>query len=247
MTPALVCESPREAREAGRSAAGRQVAVFDLDRTLLPGSSLVHLGRALVQDGHLASSAMVIHLLREAVFSRRGSTDGLACQVRRSVLGAVAGWHQEDLVPAAQVAGAEIAKRAYPGARWLVEQHLEHGDLCVVLSASPQELVAVVAAEVGAHMGIGTRAETVDGRYTGRLDGAFCYGEGKLTRLAEELRLGAGQTVGTVPNSSLVHAYSDSVSDLPLLSAVVHPVATNPDRRLLALANQRGWPVIRFT
>jgi len=107
-----------------------------------------------------------------------------------------------------------------------------------VLSASPQELVEAIVAALGAHRGVGTRATVEDGRFTGGLDGPFCYGAGKLDRLVAD--------VGPV---DLRHAfaYADSASDLPVLLACGHPVAVNPDRGLRAVAEQRGWPVLRFT
>ena len=121
-----------------------------------------------------------------------------------------------------------------PAARALVDQHLSAGHFCLVLSASPQEVVDVVTERLGLHPGIGTRAEVRDGHYTGGLEGDLCYGSGKLVRLRE--------SIGLVDLGD-AWAYADSSSDRPLLDAVGHPVAINPDRGLRRHANRHGWPV----
>jgi HAD superfamily phosphoserine phosphatase-like hydrolase len=111
------------------------------------------------------------------------------------------------------------------------------GDFVVILSASPQELVEVVAAGLGVHRAVGSQAAVHDGRFTGALDGPFCYGPGKVDRLAAEL--------GSDALASAV-AYADSASDLPLLRGAAEAVAVNPDRRLRHEAERRGWPILRF-
>ncbi|MFP5375308.1 MAG: HAD family hydrolase [Acidimicrobiia bacterium] len=215
----------------------RRLAIFDLDRTLVPGSSLLALGRALA-DRHLIDRALVArHALRAAVFARRGLPDGRIEGVRRCVLAAAADRDRDQVASVAREVGGDIAAGAYPAARWLLERHRAAGDRCVVLSASPQELVESVGAALGAHEAIGTRAEVVHGRFTGRLDGPFCHGPGKLERLRHEL--------GPVDLGAAV-AYADSGSDLPLLTACGHPVAVNPDRRLRAAAAAGRWPVLRL-
>jgi len=95
--------------------------------------------------------------------------------------------------------------------------------------------VGAVAAHLGAARGIGTRAQVVDRVLTGQVDGTFCYGAGKLTRLRDEL--------GDVDLSD-AYAYADSQSDLPVLRACGRPVAVNPDRTLLRTARAEGWPVL---
>jgi phosphoserine phosphatase len=89
---------------------------------------------------------------------------------------------------------------------------------------------------LGAHRAVGTRLEVVNGRCTGRLDGPFCYGPGKVACIEREL--GRWDLVGAT-------AYADSASDLPLLEQCGSAVAVNPDARLLAASEARGWPVLR--
>ncbi len=212
-------------------------AIFDLDRTLIPGSSLVHLGRALARRGLVSPWALPTHVARNLVFQRCGASESTMERLRDSMLGAFSGAPQAPLLSAVMEVASDVAADAYSGARWLLEQHLERGDFCVVLSASPHELVTAVSSLLGAHRGVGTVAEVVDGCYTGRLAGPFCQGRGKLDRLAQE--------VGPVQLTEAA-AYSDSASDLVLLRSCRRPVAVNLDRVLRAAARASGWPVLRF-
>lgn len=231
LPPAGSAALPYPAEDPGSAT----LALFDLDRTLLPGSSLVALGRALARARLVPTRLLVGAGARDMLYRRRGSTDAQAERLRNRALAAVAGVERASLLEALWVLAERLAGQITPGARLLVERHLSGGDFCVVLSASPQELVELVCARLGAHRGIGTRGEIVDGCFTGRLDGPFCYGPGKLDRLAAAL--------GPV-DLSRAWAYADSASDLPLLRAVGHPVAVNPDRRLRAVAVAAGWPVL---
>jgi hypothetical protein len=107
-----------------------------------------------------------------------------------------------------------------------------------VLSASPTEIVSRVADAAGLELGIGTTSELdADGRYTGDLAGPFCYGQGKA-EILRDLAEREGYDL------SACYAYSDSVSDLPMLEAVGHPVAVNPEPELRDLAEERGWPIV---
>ena len=216
---------------------GRGLALFDLDRTLVPGSSLLELARAWTASGHSSATRMAGAVALNAVFARRGIGVRRSEQVRDAALAEVAGYPVEAMTELAHAVGERVAAGAFPAATWLVGRHRAAGDVCVVLSASPHELVAVVAAALGAHHGVGTRGEVHDGLYTGRLDGAFCHGAGKLARLEADLgQLDLGDAT----------AYGDSLSDLPVLRACRHPVAVNPDRRLRAVAEVEGWPILRF-
>ncbi len=127
-----------------------------------------------------------------------------------------------------------------PEARRLVDIHRHAGRATYIVSAAPQEIVEPLAISLGMTAGIGTRGKVVDGVYTGELDGPFCYGQGKvdaITRLARFEGLDLSQCYG----------YSDSASDLPMLSAVGHPVAVNPDSKLERHARLNGWPIVIFS
>lgn len=212
-----------------------RVAVFDLDRTLLPGSSLVALGRAMAARGMVRRRQLVAGLARDARYRRVGASDVDATGIRDEALRHVAGLEVEVLDSLVAEVGGRLAASVRPGAGLLVRRHLQAGDFVVVLSASPQPLVEVIASRLGAHRAVGTRPGVEDGRYTGELDGPFCYGEGKLERLRSDVGSGIlGEAA----------AYADSMSDLPVLDACREPVAVNPDRRLRALAELRRWPIL---
>jgi HAD superfamily hydrolase (TIGR01490 family) len=212
-----------------------RVAVFDLDRTLLPGSSLVALGREMASHGLLQRHRLLTAMARDASFRRRGATDAQADGVCAAALRHVAGLEVEVLRSLVDAVARRLAGEVRPGARHLLRRHLLAGDFVVVLSASPQELVEAVAARIGAHRGVGTRADVAGGCYTGRLIGPFCYGDGKVARLQHDV--GGGVLRDAT-------AYADSGSDLPVLEACREPVAVNPDGRLRWVAERRGWPVL---
>jgi HAD superfamily hydrolase (TIGR01490 family) len=216
-------------------AATDRLAIFDLDRTLIPGSSLVPLARQLARRGLLDRGRLVGAVARNAAFARRGADASTAERVTSDALSAVTGMRESVLAEAVLDAATDVVRAFRPGMRSLARQHVARGETCVIVSASPHELVQHVARLAGFDLGIGTRVEVRDGRLTGRLDGPFCHGCGKLARLRDELS-GADLANAT--------AYSDAGSDLPLLEACGFPIAVRPDRALKAAARRGGWPVV---
>jgi len=229
--------APRATVVVGSSTAIRPLALFDLDRTLLPGSSLLLVARALAAGGEMATGRLAAAVAANAVFARRGIGVSRTEQLRDLVLAEVSGRPATTLTALVDEVAEAVLARSYPAGRWLIERHVAAGDLVVVLSASPQEVVEAVADRLGAGVGIGTVAEVEDGHYTGRLRGSFCHGAGKLDRLRAVL--------GDVDLADAT-AYADSASDLPVLLACGRAVAVNPDRQLRAAASARRWPLIRL-
>ena len=212
-----------------------RLAVFDLDRTLIPGASIVPFVRELAAR-RLVSRRNVVHAgLEQVIYRRRGTTDTQVERARNRALAVVAGMHREPLLSAADAVADGLAASVRPAARFLLDHHVAAGDFCVLLSASPQELVERVGRLLGMHRSLGSRVTVVDGRYTGRLARPLCYGSGKV----DALRLALG-------DADLQHAfaYADSVSDLALLRLCGHPVAVNPDRTLRRVAHRQGWPIL---
>jgi phosphoserine phosphatase len=120
----------------------------------------------------------------------------------------------------------------------VLAQHADAGRDRVVLSASPTEIVSRLADAAGLELGTGTTSEVdAEGRYTGRLTGPFCYREGKAQVLHQ-----VAQERGY--DLAACYAYTDSISDLPMLEAVGHPVVVNPEPALRELAEQRSWPIV---
>jgi len=222
---------------AGFPSGHRTVALFDLDRTLLPGSSLMLVARALTASGELPAGRLAAVVAANAVFARRGVGVSRTEQLRDLVLAEVSGRPVATLGALVDEVAEAVASRSYPAGRWLIERHVAAGDRVVVLSASPQEVVEAVALRLGADVGVGTVAEVDDGHYTGRLLGPFCHGAGKLDRLHAVL--------GPLDLCDAT-AYADSASHMPVLLACGRAVAVNPDRRLRNEAAARRWPVLRL-
>lgn len=218
-----------------------EAAFFDLDKTLLPGSSLFPLMREmyrqrLVSLGDIAKSARDQALYRLSGAEAQGPME----RARESSLSSVKGKRVEDVVEFGRdVVNREIIPRFYPQAVELLSRHKLAGREVYICSSSPQDFLELLAKHLGIDGVVGTKAEIVDGRYTGKLDGDLCHGPEKARRvkeLAEERGI-------QLPRS---FAYSDSVNDLPMLELVGNPVAMNPDFRLRQIASRHGWQIQDF-
>lgn len=214
-------------------------AFFDLDRTLISGSSAYYFGIAAWHHEMIPLGDLLSDGAKAISFKLFGATDERSESVRDRILAAVEGSRQEDLLALNEETIPKILERIRPESRSLIDMHHEAGRDCWIVSASPIEMVDPLAKALGMEGGIGTRSAVADGRYTGQLDGPFVYGEGKaeaIARLAEERGY----------DLPLCYSYSDSASDLPMMEMVGHPVAVNPDGPLATVANQRGWPIVVF-
>jgi HAD superfamily hydrolase (TIGR01490 family) len=219
---------------------GPSAAFFDLDRTLISGSSAFILGLTAHQAGLIPTRALLRDGWAALAFKLRGSTDHTTDDVRERILGAVDGLRYDDLVALNAEVLPKLLAKIRPEARRLLDLHRHAGRNTYIVSAAPVELVEPLAHSLGMTAGIGTRSEIVDGVYTGRLAGPFCYGPGKVVAMAEIARWDG-------LDLSQCYAYSDSSSDLPMLEAVGHPVAVNPDGRLERHARIHGWPIVIFS
>lgn len=217
----------------------RTAAFFDLDRTLIAGSSAFVFARAARDAGHIRLQDFLPDVVRALRFRLFGSSDDSSTGVRDRILAGVGGMQQSDLVGLNEIVLPELLGLIRPEARALLEQHHRAGRETWIVSASPIEIVEPLATALGMTGGIGTRAEVDNGVYTGRLDGPFCYGEGKaeaISHLAQERGINLAES----------WSYSDSMSDVPMMEIVGHAVAVNPDAELAALSRTRGWPVVIF-
>ena len=132
-----------------------------------------------------------------------------------------------------------VAPLVYEEALDLMEEHRRAGREVVIVSITPEEVAQPLAAHLGVTHVIATRsAVDAEGRYAGELD---FYASG--TAKADAIRRLAGEWQIDLDRC---HAYSDSITDLPMLEVVGYPVAVNPDRDLKKLAEEREWPVLRF-
>lgn len=213
-------------------------AFFDLDGTLIPGSANIPLAKAAFRRGFVTPVELIKDLRNGVSFLVQGATDQRSAQVRDRILQAVSGHPARDVEALGDDFMHQIVDSIQPAMAEILSRHAAEGHHRVVLSASPTEIVSRFAAEAGLEHGTGTTAERdADGVYTGRLAGPFCYREGK----AEVLRILAEENAYDLAAS---YAYSDSVSDLPMLESVGHPVVVNPEPELRQIALERGWRIV---
>jgi HAD superfamily hydrolase (TIGR01490 family) len=224
----------------GLASSGQSAAFFDLDRTLISGSSAFTLALQARKAGIIPNIEFVRDAVGAATFKLMGASDDTTNEVRTRVLKAVTGMQQSDLQALNVEVLPRLLARLRPEARRLLDRHRHAGRDTYIVSAAPQEIVEPLAHSLGMTSGIGTRSLVVDGRYTGELQGPFCYGDGKVEAI-RELADWQGYDL------SQCYAYSDSASDLPMLEAVGHPVAVNPDGKLERHARRNGWPIVIFS
>ncbi|MDP8970525.1 MAG: HAD-IB family hydrolase [Actinomycetota bacterium] len=214
-------------------------AFFDLDRTLMSGSSAYYFGKASYREGLVPLKRLLEDAWNGVVFKLFGASDAKSAVLRDRILESVAGHEAETFQRVSSAVVEQLLARIRPEAQGLLDMHEEAGRDVYIISASPVEIVAELARALGLAGGLGTESEIVDGAYTGRLVGPFCYGDGKAEAV-RKLVADRGYDLARC------YAYADSASDLPILQLVGHPVAVNPDRSLMSVAHRRGWPVVEF-
>jgi len=217
------------------------LVVFDLDHTLLSGDSDVLWCEFLLARG----------LLDRATFGERNSQveqgyrDGSVTVQAFSefYLSTLAGRSRGEWRSLRDAFMSEcIVPRIPASARALVQSHREAGELLVMSTATNRYLSELTAIELGFEHLIATEPEEADGVFTGRSRSVLNMREGKLLRMREWL------AAMKLPSEMLSEAtfYSDSINDLPLLQAIGRPVAVDPDAKLFAHAQAKGWAVLRL-
>lgn len=214
-------------------------AFFDLDKTIIARSSTLAFSRSFSRAGLINRRAALKSNYAQFVFSLAGADDEQMDRMRARLTAMCTGWDVAQVTSIVEETLHDIVDPlVYAEATELIAEHRGRGDDVVVVSASGAEIVQAVGRMLGATSSIGTRMVSSDGRYTGEVE-FYCAGANKASAVRE---LAAEQGY----DLTLCSAYSDSVSDLPLLEAVGHPTAVNPDRGLRREAAQRGWPVLTF-
>ncbi|GLY14191.1 HAD-IB family hydrolase [Kineosporia rhizophila] len=222
---------------AGRD---REAAFFDLDKTVIARSSTMAFSRPFHTNGLLSRSAMLrsayVHFLYHASGADHTQMERMRQQVSRMVIG----WEVQQVSDIVATTLSElIVPIVYEEATALIAEHHEAGRDVVIVSASGVELVEPIGAMLGADHVIATRMGIDEGRYTGTIE-YYAYGENKAAAM-RRMAVERGYRL------ERCYAYSDSVTDLPMLQAVGHPVAVNPDKALRREAQTRGWLVQDFS
>ncbi|MFV9672915.1 MAG: HAD family hydrolase [Acidimicrobiia bacterium] len=218
----------------------RGAAFFDLDRTIISGSSVFALGWAAYRAGMVTNRELMADATNAVSFLFAGASDEKTDAVKNRVLQAIEGVTVEKMAGLGEQIIPRLESEVRREARGLIDLHHAADRDTYIVSASPIEIVDDFAAAIGLTGGIGTVAAVEDGVYNGELAEPFCYGEGKaiaIRKLVEEKGY----------DLRLSYAYTDSAGDLPMLEIVGHPVAVNPDRALETIAYHRGWAIVEFS
>jgi HAD superfamily hydrolase (TIGR01490 family) len=217
-----------------------EAAFFDVDNTILRGSSSFLFGKAAFKRGFFSRQDFWRFAWQQARFIARGETATTVDQIKDRALGLIEGHKADDLAALTdEVYENFISPKLWPETVRLAKQHIAEGREVWLVTATPQEIAEVIAERLGLTGGLGTLIERKDGILTGKLVGKPLHGKAKrkaIRALAKERNISLKRS----------YAYSDSVNDLPMLTAVGHAIAVNPDKELTKYAKAADWKVLDF-
>lgn len=217
-----------------------EAAFFDVDNTLLRGSSSFLFGKAAFRKGFFTRKDFWRMAWQQAQFIRKGEKNNLNV-IRDRALSIISGHKATDLTDLTdEVYENYISPKLWPETVRIAKEHIAAGREVWLVTATPKEIADVIAHRLGLTGGLGTIVEVgADGIITGKLVGQTLHGKAKrraIIALAKERNISLRRSF----------AYSDSVNDLPMLNAVGNPTAINPDVALRYYANEAGWPILDF-
>ncbi len=217
----------------------RAAAFFDLDKTIIATSSATAFSRPFLAGGLLTRRAMLRAAYAQFLYQVGGADEAQTERMRAQLSRMVTGWDVDQVSAIVERTLHEsIDPAVYAEAVVLIDEHHRAGRDVVVVSASGRELVEPIARLLGADGVIASRMRVADGRYTGLID-FYAYGPAKAAAI-EDLARRRGYDL------TASYAYSDSITDEPMLAVVGHAAVVNPDRALRRLADERGWQALRF-
>jgi HAD superfamily hydrolase (TIGR01490 family) len=217
-----------------------EAAFFDLDKTIISRSSSLALSRPLYRAGMVSRGQLLRGAYAQLVYLLVGADEQRMERLKEGMLQLTKGWDRKQVERLVQdVLLDVIDPYVYEEALDLIAMHQAEGRRIYIVSSSPEEVVRPLARHFGVSGVIATRAQVgPDGRYTGEL-AFYAYGE----RKADAIRQTASRSHLDLSGS---YAYSDSITDLPMLEVVGHPVAVNPDKELRHAAEEHGWEIRDF-
>ena len=206
----------------------------------MAGSSGMQFARIAARHGVVGRRQLAGWAFEHLRYRLRGTTDKRTAEVLRVARELISGVPARSVERMNPEVMAAILPRIYPQMLEEIYAHQDAGRATFIVSAAGNGVVEPLAHVLGMNGGIGTRYEVdLDGTFTGRLDGPFVYGRGKVEAMRD---FAAGHEIDLGQS----YAYSDSLSDLPMLRAVGHPVVVNPDPALAGIAREEGWQTMRF-
>jgi HAD superfamily hydrolase (TIGR01490 family) len=240
-------ESPLDELDSGHASIatavmdspGKTAAFFDLDKTILAKSSSLAFAKPFYEGGLIGRSDVFRSAYAQFVYLVSGATHDQMDRMRAYLSALSSGWEVEKVrAIVSEALDAIVDPIVYEEAVHLIREHQAAGRDVIVISSSGNEIVGPIGERLGVDLSIGTQMAIEDGRYTGEIV-FYAYGSGKADAM-KRLALERGYDL------SESYAYTDSMTDLPMLESVGHPVATNPEAELRKTADERGWPVIIF-
>jgi HAD superfamily hydrolase (TIGR01490 family) len=216
-----------------------EAAFFDLDKTIISKSSSLALTRPMYRAGMVTRGQLLRGAYAQLVYALLGADERKMDRLKEGMLQLTKGWDRDEVEHLVRDVIIEVIDPyVYQEALDLMALHRQERRRIYIVSSSPEEVVRPLARHFGVSGVIATRPRIEEGRYTGEL-AFYCYGDAK----AEAIQALA-ERVGIDLQGS--YAYSDSITDLPMLQEVGHPVAVNPDKDLRREAEERGWEIRDF-
>ena len=217
----------------------KTAAFFDLDKTIIAKSSTLAFSKPFFNGGLITRRSVLRSAYAQFVFALSGADENQMEKMREYLTELVKGWDVEVVRQAVSETLNEIIDPlVYQEAVQLIDHHRSRGRDIVIISASGSEVVEPIGHLLGADHTIATRLVEVDGKYTGEIE-FYAYAANKAAAIHEM----ADQYGYDLTES---FAYSDSVTDLPMLETVGHAFAVNPDKALRKIASERGWQILQF-
>jgi len=218
-----------------------RIAFFDVDNTITRGSTLYFLGKGMYNRGFFTKRDIGAWVLANIRFRMTGTEKSeVISRFQKAATDFIGGHDVKEIrIIGEQIYSEFVSPSIWQGTIELAKEHLSSGDEVWLVTASPEDFANLIAERLGFTGAIGTKAEIKDGKYTGNLNGKLLHGKEKAIAITE-LTKARGISLQDC------FAYSDSHNDLPLLSAVGHPRAINPDAKLRIIAFAQSWPVHDF-
>ena len=220
---------------------GKTAAFFDVDNTLIRGSTIYFLGRGMYQRGYFTKKDISRFVLANLRFRLTGKENKEEiARFQDAATDFIGGHNVKDIETIAQQIYDEFVSPAmWQGTIDIAQTHIANGVEVYLVTAAPEDMATLIAKRLGLTGALGSKAEIKDGLYTGHMNGALLHGKEKAVAVRE-----LAEKKGF--DLTECFAYSDSNNDLPLLQCVGHPSAINPDALLGLRAMAEGWPIHDF-